>query len=268
VTEKLQLFGKDMGHMIDIHCHILPGIDDGARNLPDSLKMAKDAVQQGIHTIIATPHFIKNRYENPKQTIYAKVEELNEALKAENIDLKILPGQEPRIEGDLLTGMDKGEIISLFGTNYLFVEFPSAHVPRYTEKLFYDLQLNGLIPVIVHPERNAEIMERPELLYQFIKKGALSQVTAASLCGDFGKKIKGFSQQLIDFNLTHFIASDAHNTTKRGFKLQEAYQSVASKFGSDYEFMFKENAELLVSGKNVYKEIPERIKKKKLFKIF
>lgn len=261
-------FGECVFAMIDLHCHILPGIDDGAQNLPESLRMAKMAVKQGIHTIVATPHYIKNRYENPKQMIFTKISELNEALKVEKIDLKILPGQEPRIDGDLLAGMGKGEIISLNGTNYLFIEFPSANVPRYAEKLFYDLQLNGLIPVIVHPERNMELIEHPELLYQFVKKGALSQVTAASLSGEFGKKIKNFSQQLIEFNLTHFIASDAHNTTKRGFRLQEAYKSVATRFDSDYECMFRENAELLVDGKNVYKEIPERIKRKKFFKIF
>jgi protein-tyrosine phosphatase len=254
--------------MIDIHCHILPGIDDGAQNLSDSLEMAEQAVEQGIHTIIATPHYIKNRYENPKQTIFAKVEELNEAIKINNIDLKILPGQEPRIDGDLLTGIDKGEIIPLAGTSYLFIEFPSAHVPRYTEQLFYDLQRNGLIPVIVHPERNQEIIERPERLYQFIKNGALSQVTASSICGNLGKKIKSFSQQLIEFNLAHFIASDAHNIAKRGFKLQDAYRKVSSDFGTDYEYMFKENTELLVARKNIYREIPEQIKRKRLFKIF
>jgi protein-tyrosine phosphatase len=254
--------------MIDIHCHILPGIDDGAQNLSDSLKMAKQAVEQGIHTIVATPHYIKNRYENPKQTIFAKVEELNEALKVEKIDLKILPGQEPRIDGDLLVGMDKGEIITLTGTFYLFIEFPSAHVPRYTEQLFYDLQQNGLTPVIVHPERNQEIIEQPDRLYEFVKNGALTQVTASSVCGDLGKKIKSFSLQLIEFNLTHFIASDAHNTIKRGFKLRDAYESVYSEFGEDYEMLFKENAEWLIGGKNIYKEIPERIKRKKLFRIF
>jgi protein-tyrosine phosphatase len=254
--------------MIDIHCHILPGIDDGAQNLSDSLKMAEQAVEQGIHTIIATPHYIKNRYENPKQTILAKLEELNEALEINNINLKILPGQEPRIDGDLLKEIDKGEVIPLTGTSYLFVEFPSAHIPRYTEQLFYDLQRNGLTPIIVHPERNQEIIERPERLYQLIKNGALSQVTASSLCGELGKKIKTFSQQIIEFNLTHFIASDAHNTSKRGFKLQDAYRTVSSDFGTDYEYMFKENAEILVAGKNIYKEIPEQIKRKKLFKIF
>lgn len=254
--------------MIDLHNHILYGIDDGAQSLTDSLEMAKQAVSEGIQTIVATPHYMKNVYENNKQTIMAKTAELNTALQEEGIDLRILPGQEPRIDGELLNNLETGESITLAGSSYLFVEFPSSHVPRYAERLFYDLQNIGHIPVIVHPERNQEIIERPDSLYHFVKNGALTQVTAGCLCGDFGKKIKNFSFQLIECNLTHLVASDAHNTTSRRFRLQEAYRQVSAKFGADYEYMFQENAELLVAGKNVFKEIPEKIGRKKLFNIF
>jgi protein-tyrosine phosphatase len=192
--------------MIDLHSHILPGIDDGARDLSDSVNMAKKAVEQGIHTIVATPHHLNNRYENPKQTIIDRVRELNKVLLDEKIDLNVLPGQETRIYGEMLAGYEQDEILPIDNTQYVLVEFSSTHVPRYTEKLFYDLQTKGLIPVIVHPERNQEIIERPEVLYQLVKKGALTQVTAASISGDFGKKIKNFSMQLIEANLTHFIA--------------------------------------------------------------
>jgi protein-tyrosine phosphatase len=254
--------------MVDLHCHILPGIDDGAQNLSDSILMAKQAVEDGITTIVATPHYHKTVYENTKSTILTKTTDLNEALKNEGINLRILSGQEPRIDGDLLIDLEESKAMTLAGSSYLFIEFPSAHVPRYTEKLLYDLQQHGYTPIIVHPERNQEVIEHPEILYHFVNNGALTQVTAASLCGDFGKKIRNFSLQLVEYNLTHFVASDAHNTTKRRFRLQEAYKQVSVKFGTDYEYMLKENAELLIERKNVYKEIPERIKKKKLFRLF
>jgi protein-tyrosine phosphatase len=253
--------------MIDIHCHILPGVDDGAKNLHDSLTMAKEAVREGIHTIIATPH-LNNQYDNRKPFILNKVEELNQALLDASIDLKILPGHEPRIYGDILADFDENEIQTLNGTQYLFIEFPSNHVPRYAEKLLFDIQLKGLTPIIVHPERNSELIERPEVLYQFVEKGVLTQVTASSLCGYFGKKIKTFSHQLIESNLTHFIASDAHNVVNRSFKMEEAYNLVESKFGNDYIYLFKENAELLIEGRNIYMEVPVHIKKKKKFFIF
>jgi protein-tyrosine phosphatase len=254
--------------MIDLHCHILPGVDDGAQSLSDSLNMARNAFEQGIHTIVATPHHLNNSYENPKQLILARVEAFNQLLQKEQIDVKILPGQEVRVHGEMIEGHKAGEILSVNHTPYVLVEFPSNHVPRYTEKLFYDLQMNGLIPVIVHPERNQEIIQHSELLYQLVKKGALTQITAASVCGDFGKKIKNFTLQLVEANLTHFIASDAHNLTKRTFKMREAYDVMEQKYGNEIVYYFEENAHLLIEGKATYKEDPERIKRKKLFKIF
>ncbi|MDQ0974601.1 protein-tyrosine phosphatase [Neobacillus niacini] len=254
--------------MIDIHCHILPGVDDGAQSLSDSLNMAKIAVEQGIHKIVATPHHLTSSYENPKLSIISRVKELNEALREEKIDLEVLPGQEVRIHGEMVEGYEAGDILPVNHTPYILVEFPSNHVPRYTEKLFYDLQVNGLIPVIVHPERNQEIIERPELLYQLVKKGALTQITAASVCGDFGKKIKNFSLQIVDANLTHFIASDAHNITNRTFKMREAFGTIEKKYGNELVYYFEENAALLIEGLSVHKEDPERIKKKKIFNLF
>lgn len=254
--------------MIDLHCHILAGIDDGAQSVEDSLEMARAAVREGIDTIIATPHHKNGRYENSKQVIMQKTDELNEVLKVENIPLTILPGQEPAIHGELLKGITLGDVSTLNNTQYIFIELPAGHVPRYTDKLLYDLQMEGKIPVIVHPERNQEIIERPEILYQLIKNGALSQVTASSICGIFGKKIKSFSEQLIEANLTHFIASDAHNTNKRGFQMARAYDNIDTRYGVDMGYFFKENAELLVRNQNVYKEVPQRVKKKKFLGLF
>jgi protein-tyrosine phosphatase len=254
--------------MIDLHCHILPGVDDGAQSLSDSIEMARKAVEQGIKRIVATPHHRNNNYENPKSSIIDRVLDLNQVLREEKIELEVLPGQEVRIHGEMIEGFEAGEILPVNHTPYLLVEFPSNHVPRYTEKLFYDLQMKGLIPVIVHPERNQELIERPELLYQLVKKGVLTQITAASVCGNFGKKIKNFSLQLIEANLTHLIASDAHNITRRGFKMREAFGTIQQMYGNEMVYFFEDNASLLIEGKYVYKEEPERIKKKKLFFLF
>lgn len=254
--------------MIDIHSHILPGIDDGAKHIGDSMDMARQALKEGIHTIIATPHHKNSKYNNYKNDILLKVEDLNGELEKEGIPLKVLAGQEVRIFGEVIEGFDKGEILSLNETQYLFIELPSGHVPAYTEKLLFDLQLKGLVPIIVHPERNQEIIERPDVLLNLVKKGALTQVTASSLCGYFGKKIKNFSHQLIEANLTHFIASDAHNIDTRGFKMAEAMDMIDAKYGVDYVYLFQENAEFLVGNNNVYKETPEGIKKKKFLGLF
>ncbi|WP_113928341.1 CpsB/CapC family capsule biosynthesis tyrosine phosphatase [Bacillus sp. P14.5] len=255
--------------MIDIHSHILPGIDDGAKSLDDSLEMAKAAVKEGITTIIATPHHMNGKYENDKVTILPLVEELNREIEKEGIPLKVLPGQETRIYGELVEDYREGKLLTLGeSTSYLFIEFPSSSVPRYADRLLFDLQQEGITPVIVHPERNAELIERPEKLYKLVKNGALTQVTGASLTGYFGKKIQKFSHQMIESNLTHFIASDAHNTTSRTFKMEEAMNDMEKRYGVDMIYYFTENAELLVDHKTVYREIPEPIKKKKFLGLF
>ncbi|GAB4074570.1 hypothetical protein GCM10028778_20730 [Barrientosiimonas marina] len=164
-------------------------------------------------------------------------------LAQEGIPLTVLPGQESRIHGEMADRLLTGDIMPLNQTtSYVFVELPSGHVPRYSKQLFFDLQVQGYIPVIVHPERNRELMERPDELQDLVKHGALSQVTAACLSGHFGKKRQKYANQLINANLSHFIASDAHNTTSRGFCLQEAYAVLDKEHGADVAAAFSEIA--------------------------
>ena len=258
-----------MFNLIDIHCHILPGIDDGAKTIEDSIDMAKTAVADGITTIIATPHHQNGRYINGKSSIIERIKEVNDQLTQHNIPLTILPGQEPRIYGELIEDYQKDEILTLNnGGKYVMIELPSSQVPRYTEQLLFDIQLQGLNPIIVHPERNAQIMEQPDILYNFVKKGALTQVTASSVTGHFGKKIQKFSNQLIEANLTHFIASDAHNVNGRTFRLSEAYDLIENQYGVDMIYFFTENAQYLVDRQMVDRGEPEKVRRKKFLGIF
>lgn len=254
--------------MIDIHSHILPSVDDGAKTLDDAIAMAKAAVAEGITTIIATPHHRNGTFDNDKQSIIQHVYALNEALRTNHIPLTVLPGQEVRIHGELIEHYHDGDILPLAETKYVLVELPSNHVPRYTEQLIFDMQLQGLVPIIAHPERNSELIENPNKLYDLVKKGALTQLTAASVAGKFGKNIKKFSLQMIEANLAHLIASDAHNTTTRAFHLREAYDVIQKQFGSQAVYVFQENAQLLVADDTLYKDAPERMKKKKFLGIF
>lgn len=255
--------------MIDLHCHILPGIDDGAPTIEASLKMAQKALSEGIHTIVATPHHQNGTYINEKSDILQRVEELNERLIQERIPLTILPGQETRIYGEMLQDYQNGKILTLNSTNkYVFVELPSSQVPRFTERLLYDIQAEGLTPIIVHPERNSRLIEDPDILYNLVNKGAMTQVTASSLTGRFGKKIKKFSMDLIHANLTHVIASDAHNTSGRSFHMQEANDLISTEYGIDMLYLFQENAEAIVNGRACLKDSPEKVQKKKFLGIF
>lgn len=160
----------------------------------------------------------------------------------------------------MIDNIQAGNLLVLNQTsNYLFVELPSNHVPRYTSKLLFDIQVQGLTPIIVHPERNKQLLANPDLLYDFVQKGTLTQVTAASVAGKFGKKIQKFSHQLIGTHLTHFVASDAHNLITRGFCLTEAYSSIKEQYGQGTGMEFMENAQLLICGKTIINHPPERI---------
>ncbi|MFS1511120.1 tyrosine-protein phosphatase [Chengkuizengella sp. SCS-71B] len=255
--------------MIDLHSHILPGVDDGAKDLEESMQLAREAVKQGITKIIATPHHRNGSYYNSKDEILKAVERVNEELFLENIQLEVYPGQETRIYGEMVHDIEQGELLSLNNDHkYIFVELPSNHVPRYTNQLLFELQLNGLKPIIVHPERNQELTEHPEALYELVKNGALTQVTAASVVGKFGKKIQKFTNQLIEHHQTHFVASDVHHVTRRGFHLKEAYEYIDQEFGSNWRDLLFKNPQRLIEGKMIHYEEPQRIKRKKIFGIF
>ncbi|WP_273831877.1 tyrosine-protein phosphatase [Guptibacillus sedimenti] len=255
--------------MIDIHSHILPGIDDGAKNIEDSLAMARQAFNQGITKVVATPHNKNGTFDNGRELILQEVKRLNKELQLEGIDLEILPGQENRIYGELVEELGGSELLTVNENGvYMLIEFPSSHLPRYANKLMFDLQVKGIVPIIVHPERNREIMENPERLYNLVKEGALSQLTGTSVTGKMGKKIQKFSLDLIQHNLSHFIASDAHNTTSRPFDLLDAFETVENEFGISTRYMLQENAEDMVKGRMVAKEVPQQVRKKKILGLF
>ena len=255
--------------MIDIHSHILPGVDDGAKTEDDSIAMAQAAVDEGITTIVASPHHKNRNYENTKDDIITHVSVLNDLLEARNIPLQVAVGQEVRIYGEMIDDYKKGDIQTVNDSSYILIEFPFDSVPHYTEQLLYDLQVEGLRPVIVHPERNRELLENHQRMYELVRNGAITQITAASLVGKFGKQMEQFSHQLIKANLTHLIASDAHNTTTRGFHLQEAYDLVRKQYGVDTYYMLMENSHLIIDNMNVNRMEPTPIRKRrKLFGLF
>lgn len=254
--------------MIDLHCHILPEVDDGAKHMTESIEMARKAVEEGITTIVATPHHKHEKYDNEVDIVIEGVRKLQAALDREGIPLKVVSGQEIRLYGELLEDLENNRLIGLNEGKYVLIEFPSNHVPRFAEQIIYDLQLKGITPIIAHPERNSEIMQNSDLLYKLVKRGALAQITAGSLVGKFGKKIQKFSFDLIEARLAHVIASDAHNIKTRGFHMGEAYHTLQQKFGMDAVYYLQENAEYILNSQSIYRDEPLRVRKKKFLGIF
>lgn len=228
--------------------------------------MARLAVDEGITHILATPHHMNRSWINPKGVVVPLVEELQARLDENEIPLTIFPGQEVRLHGEILQNINENEICFIDELEqYVLIEFPTPEVPAYAERLFYEMQTAQITPIIVHPERNHAILKDPNLLYDFVSRGILAQVTAASYLGAFGKEIETLSHQMIEADLVHFIASDAHNTTNRKFHMQEAYEKLMDEFGAKKAKAFDQTTRALVNGDPVVVPEPRKIEKKKRF---
>ncbi len=250
--------------MIDIHCHILPDMDDGPQSLDESLKMAKKAVEEGIHTIIATPHHGNARFHNPANRVRQSVKQFNKELAARHIPLKVIPGQEIYCGQHIIDDMDESIVQPIDGGKYILIEFPDTHIPEHARELFHELRMLDITPIIAHPERNRQIVAQPGILYPFIEEGALCQVTAQSIIGTFGRKIQRTAMKLCKSDMVHFVASDAHNVSTRPFRLKEAYETIHHLCGEHYVLYYQNNAECLIGQKPVLRWAPRRRESSKL----
>lgn len=250
--------------MIDLHCHILPGIDDGADTLADSIAMAEKAISQGITHILCTPHHNNGKYVNPKAAVIDKVAELQAELDRRNLPLTLLEGQEVRITGDLVEEIEQDQILFTdLADTYLLIEFPTMDVPAYTEQLFFKLRNMGKVPVIVHPERNAKFREDPNRLIPYLEMGSLAQLTAPSYIGVFGKDIQKTAKQMVEHNLVQMMASDAHGIKKRTFVMKEAFRQIGHDFDEEKVKAMEQVAKDLINGDAVSYPDYTEVKKKR-----
>lgn len=256
--------------MIDIHCHILPQIDDGAADWEESLSMAREACRDGIETVVATPHHANGKYLNPAAGVLEQTKLLNEKLREAGIALQVLPGQEIREYANLLDDLERGELLSLALTRYILLEMPSSRIPSRMEEMCHELIIQGYVPIIAHPERNAEIAAHPEKLGRLIEIGALGQLTAISIAGGLGTGLQKLSFDLCERNTVHLIASDAHNCGARPFGLSEAYRLIGKRFGPETESYYRENARKIVGNQPISLKNGLKIKRKrhKIFRLF
>lgn len=249
----------------DIHSHILPGLDDGAKDMEESIQMARQAVQQGITHMLATPHHRNGTFTNEPERIYSQTAELNAALRDKEVPLRIVPGMELHLHGEILNDMQDmaNHLVPLARHNYLLIELPYAYIPHFTEAVFYRIQLMGYIPVLAHPERNTEFKRHPNRLFDLINRGALVQVTAGSLTGQFGRKSKHFTLDLMKHHLVHFVASDTHNTTTRACVLGDAHQVIERQFSKEYSRYLIDNAIHVLRGEEFSIIPPVRFEKRR-----
>jgi protein-tyrosine phosphatase len=225
--------------MVDLHCHILPGLDDGPSSMDESLAMAEMAVADGITRVVATPH-ASERYLFE----FAHVCQLRNELQARIGDrLEIATGCDFHLNPENLNGLRKdASQYCINQHDYLLLEFNEVSIPPAMDQTLHEIQLSGVRPIITHPERNAILRAHPERLRNWVRRGCFGQVTGGSLTGVFGPVAQKNSLDWIREGLIHFVASDAHNTRRRPLRLQPAYNVIVDQFSQEKaRALFQEN---------------------------
>ena len=250
--------------MIDFHCHILPGVDDGSVNIEMTKEMIDNSLNQGVEYLCATPHFITEESEITLEAYKEKLQFVKDNI--ENIE--IIPGLEIYIDPELPKLYKENRIWGYNYNKYLLIELPMMEFPIYTEKIFYDLRLMGAIPVLAHPERNLRIMKNPELLINLIEQGNLAQLNAGSLTGQYGTDIKKSAEKLVSRNLIHIVGSDGHNNKRRNTNITDGLEKIEAINPELFNWI-KNNQKKILQGEDVeVLDIIDDTKKKSFFSFF
>lgn len=261
--------------IVDIHNHILPGLDDGPKDWEEAKLLAQQAVEVGITNVIATPHHKHHQkehfYENTPSHIIELVHEANKLFKVSDIPLTVHPGIEFHLHDEIELDIEHklNDFLTLNDTGkYILMEPPCSYYPNYTEDVLIRLKEKGFIPILAHPERNRVLRRYPEKIYNLVKRGVLIQVTAGSITGVHGRRLKNFSLHLLDHQLVHFVASDAHHFSRRKFELMNAYEYIENKYTEELCNYLKKNSIHALEGAEFNIETPQLIDKKRQYFFF
>ena len=244
--------------MIDIHCHILPGLDDGPETLEESIEMSRIAYNDGIRTIVATPHYRPGSFEYPHELLQAKLDQLKAALVKAQVGLEVLPGADVTITPELNEYIIRYPYLTINGTGrYFLAEFPHAAVPPNWDTFLYEMIRKGKTPIITHPERNGWFLSHPEKLSPFVRAGGLVQITAMSVTGEGSEESRRYAVHLIKSGLAHIIATDAHSRTIRKPLLSDAVALAVSLVGKERATaMVVDTPRAIVEGRPILTEEP------------
>lgn len=219
--------------MIDLHSHILPGIDDGARDIEMSIAMARASVADGVSVLACTPHIMPGVWNNAGPQIRDHVARLQDKLNELEIPLHLVVGADVHIAPDLVGGVRSGRIPTLHGTRYVLLEMPHHVAPPHADQCFYSLLTAGYVPIFTHPERLSWLSSHYGLIKRLARSGVWMQITAGSLTGGFGKRAQYWAEKMLNEGLVHILASDTHNVTSRPPSLGAGWEAACRIVGED-----------------------------------
>jgi len=217
--------------MIDLHSHILPGIDDGAADLTASLAMARAYVADGVSVVACTPHILPGLYSNSGSAIRQATARLQQTLKDEGIPLALVTGADNHIAPNFVGELQSGHLLSLGDTRYVLVEPPHHVPPPRLEDLFFNILVADYVPILTHPERLTWISAHYHAIQRLIHAGTWMQITAGSLAGGFGRTARYWAERMLDEGLVHLIATDAHDLDRRPPNLSLGRELAAKRVG-------------------------------------
>lgn len=218
--------------MIDLHCHILPGIDDGPGNLAGSLAMARSSVSDGVRALACTPHILPGLYYNTAVEIRKSTQQLQDVLDREGISLRLVAGADIHVMPDLVAGLRSGRLPSLGDTRYVLVEPPHHVAPKRLEHLFIDILEAGYVPILTHPERLSWIRSQYKMIERLVAAGVWMQITAGSLSGAFGSGPQYWAERMLNEGRVHILATDAHDIGRRRPELSKGRELAVKWVGS------------------------------------
>ena len=217
--------------VIDLHCHLLPGIDDGSRSVEMSVRMAQALLDDGVQAVACTPHILPGLYNNTGPAIRAATAELQAALTAAGVPLQLVTGADNHLVPGMVDGLRSGQLLSLADTRYVLVEPPHHIVPPRIEVAFFELQSAGYVPILTHPERLTWVSSHYDIVERLAKSGVLMQITAASVLGTFGRAALTLAERMLDEGLVHILATDSHDMDRRQPCLGRARDRAAERVG-------------------------------------
>lgn len=252
--------------MIDIHCHILPNVDDGSESLEESIEMAKIAESEGITRIVNTSHCHFDFKYKKGNELKLELEKFNQALKEENINIEVLLGNELYYTRDLIERFNELDFFSMNNSKYILMEFSPINFPKNIEDVIYEIKIRGYIPIIAHAERYKQVQEDVNIVLDCIKEGALIQVNASSILGKNGEKAEDTSKKLLDNNMVHFVATDAHSSNRRRPLIKDSYNYILKNYGKEVsEKLFIENPTAVIENRDISILNPTKYEEKRSF---
>ena len=217
--------------LIDLHSHLLPGIDDGAADLAVALEMARASVADGVLVQACTPHILPGLYHNSGPQIRSAIADLQRVLDEEGIALRLVAGADVHMVPDLVAGLKEGRRLSLGDSRYVLVEPPHHVAPRGLERFFFDIVVAGFVPILTHPERLSWIEAQYPTIQRLVQAGTWMQITAGSLTGAFGRSAQYWAHKMLDDGCVHILATDAHDVKRRPPNLSEGRELAAKRVG-------------------------------------